>query len=304
MHKSWRPDQVGGLSIGQLINHSIYMFVVKAFHLAHSECDKPFYVVHTSILWMLFFWLNTVKFHGHNISLLDDLDMFVVSNSMQNYSSKYEFRWNLKFEECHIYEMHEIKCSTNIHVFISSYFIDWYRWYAVVNYTLFIYLSGAVHGGFQCVLCGRIFKKRRDVVRHLRTHTGEKPFVCQVCQRPFSLKFNLKKHMLVHMNFTWGQITVMWFMNVLWRPITHAFHMDVTCTQKMNTHTCTHELYVRPDNRNVIYERFVTSDYTYFFTWTLRVPRQWCEYSNRVVCEHFMSDKRFHFWFSMFFCTH
>jgi len=36
--------------------------------------------------------------------------------------------------------------------------------------------------------------------------------------------------------------------------------------QPKEAHACTHELYVMPDNRNLIYERFVTSDYTYLYT--------------------------------------
>jgi hypothetical protein len=42
--------------------------------------------------------------------------------------------------------------------------------------------------------CGMKFPKRNALVQHMRSHTGERPEVCEYCQRAFSLKCNLRRH--------------------------------------------------------------------------------------------------------------
>lgn len=59
-----------------------------------------------------------------------------------------------------------------------------------------------IHTGqkpFQCRICMRSFSRSDHLTTHVRTHTGEKPFSCDMCGKKFARSDEKKRHAKVHM---------------------------------------------------------------------------------------------------------
>jgi len=46
--------------------------------------------------------------------------------------------------------------------------------------------------------CTKQFNKKCNMLDHLRTHSGEKPYVCDLCKKGFKQRAQLYKHQNIH----------------------------------------------------------------------------------------------------------
>lgn len=53
-------------------------------------------------------------------------------------------------------------------------------------------------GFFQCSKCQKTYNRADHLIRHVRSHTQEKPYVCQICKKGFARPDLLRRHVAGH----------------------------------------------------------------------------------------------------------
>jgi len=54
------------------------------------------------------------------------------------------------------------------------------------------------HKNRTCTVCSKVFTRPSHFRRHMRIHSGEKPYACSECDKRFSTKGHLNQHLLTH----------------------------------------------------------------------------------------------------------
>jgi len=69
---------------------------------------------------------------------------------------------------------------------------------ALRNHTLSQHTDGTEAPQFICSYCGKEFKKKDYLLKHITGHTGEKKYHCTVCEKKFRFETSLASHMDMH----------------------------------------------------------------------------------------------------------